>query len=123
MTYNVTTKERFYDMLGALPPIAYHAGGFLVGEPVSARICEVTGKGAATYDAFFEVDDIHLQAAEPMTLREFMQIEEGTVRLSTQSICQHCQIQEHRDMLTTYSLKHLACDLCGRIGDLALVGH
>jgi len=121
MTYHVTTEKRFHDMLGALPPTAYHAGGFLVGEPVSARICTVTGQGAATYEAFFEVDDIHLQTSEPMTVREFMQIEEGTVRLSSQSICQHCQFRENRDMITTYSLKHLVCDLCGRVGDLALV--
>lgn len=121
MTYRITTKEHFYNLLGALPPAAYHAGGFLVGEPVSARRCTVTGKGAATYDAFFEVDDIYLQTTEPVTMAEFMQIEAGSVRLTTQSICQHCQFREHREMLTGYSLTHLACDLCGRVGDLALV--
>lgn len=74
MTYHDTTEERYFDMIGALPPEAYGAGGFLVGEPSSFRRCRVTGKGAATYEAFFEADGRYRQADEPMTTDEFRQV-------------------------------------------------
>jgi hypothetical protein len=31
------TEERYYDMLGVLPPERMHGGAFLVGEPVDAN--------------------------------------------------------------------------------------
>lgn len=75
MTYHETTQDRFDYMLGVLPPAAYNAGGFLVGEPVSYRA------GGETFDAYFEIDGHFLQADEPMTKREFMTIKKGAVTL------------------------------------------
>lgn len=75
MTYHETTQERFDDMLGVLPPKAYHAGGFLVGEPVSYQ------RGGETFDAYFEIDGHYLQADDPMTVSEFLGIKDGEVRL------------------------------------------
>ena len=79
MTYHETTEERFWNMLGALPPRAYHAGGFLVGEPVSARLCDITGEGAPTFEAYFEIDGRYYQADKPVTVREFLAIKQDEV--------------------------------------------
>ena len=35
--------------------------------------------------------------------------------------CMHCCCANHPDMLTGYSLRHLPCDRCGRMTDLAMV--
>lgn len=79
MTYHETTQERFDYMLGVLPPTAYYASGFLVGEPVSTRACAVTGCVAYTFRALFDIGGKFLQADEPMTVQEFMAIKEGEV--------------------------------------------
>ena len=78
-TYHDTTEERYFEMLGALPPVAYGAGGFLVGEPSSHRSCRITGRVSHTYEAYFERDGLYRQADEPMTITEFQAVTAGEV--------------------------------------------
>jgi len=75
MTYHDTTEEQYFDMIGAVPPAAYGAGGFLVGEASSFRVCRITGREAYIYEAFFDLDGRYRQADEPMTIDEFRQVE------------------------------------------------
>ena len=65
-------EDRYWYMLGALPPAEHHYHGFLVGEPYSFRRCEVTGKVTETFTACFRgAPDDHFEAIEPMTKAEF----------------------------------------------------
>lgn len=73
MTYHDTTEKRYFDMIGAVPPAAYGAGGFLVGEPSGRRRCSITGRLRSTYEAYFERNGHYRQADKPMTFAEFQQ--------------------------------------------------
>ena len=63
-------------MLGILPPAIMLPDGFLVGEPVSHRKCQLTGKVKPTYAAFFgsgrSPREPHWEADEPLTIGEFL---------------------------------------------------
>ena len=51
--YKVAIKEvpekRYDEMLNILPPRIWLGYGFLVGEPISDRICRVKGNKSITY--------------------------------------------------------------------------
>ena len=46
------TEKRFDEMLGILPPALWIGKGFLVGEPMTHRVCKVQGYVCPTYSAF-----------------------------------------------------------------------
>ncbi len=71
VNWKQTTEERYWEMLGALPPALMEGGGFLVGEPMDYRTCTVEGRVLATYEAFFERDEKFFQADHPLTIPEF----------------------------------------------------
>lgn len=67
-----TTEERYYDMLGVLPPADRTGSGFLVGEPYDHRPCRVNSTVQPTYQAFFQSgDERFFECREPMTKAEF----------------------------------------------------
>ncbi len=70
-TWKEIPKERFYEMLGVVPPVVQSRIGFLMGEPMTHRTCTVTGKIAATYSAFADQGSRFFEAEEPMTRNEF----------------------------------------------------
>jgi hypothetical protein len=78
-TFSDTTEERYFEMLGVLPPEAYGAGGFLVGEPVNHRNCEISGRLAPTFDAFFSIGDQYYASDEPMTVKEFAKVKKADI--------------------------------------------
>ena len=65
------TQERFDDMLGAVPPAVQTDKGFLVGEAISHRRCNVTGKPKPTFAAFFQYGSRFFENESPMTVAEF----------------------------------------------------
>lgn len=64
------TEERYYDMLGAVPPAAMRNHAFLLGEADSFKRCSETGKVAPSYRPFFEIDGKFFEA-NPVTIAEF----------------------------------------------------
>ncbi len=71
ITWNRTTEERYDEMMGVLPPAYWGSGGFLVGEAFDHRTCQITGRIAATYDAFVRVGEDFYNASAPLTIAEF----------------------------------------------------
>jgi len=75
MKFVVTTSEEYHDMLGALPPAFMAMDGFLVGEAMSHKVCNVTKSVRPSYTAFFEItaqgDTRYFKAEEAMTIPEF----------------------------------------------------
>ena len=47
------SSERYFERLYVLPPALWIGKGFLVGEPINHRKCQVTGMVLPTYAAFF----------------------------------------------------------------------
>lgn len=67
--------ERYYEMLGCLPPASLRAplgakNGFLVGEPVTTRICNTSGEVRAEYATFVELGEKHYEGPN-MTMPEW----------------------------------------------------
>lgn len=65
--WTTTTCEQYHDMLNVLPPAAWIAGGFLVGEPTDHHC----GTGRPRYQAYRHVGTSYLVASRPITLAEF----------------------------------------------------
>lgn len=69
-----TTEKMFYDMLEAIPPVAYGKAenwtGFLMGEPVTHDT-----QGDAIYSAYIRVDDNFY--AQNMTVKDFKDLPEN----------------------------------------------
>ena len=65
------TEERFDEMLGIMPPLAWTSKGFLVGEAWSHRECRITGIVRATFTAFAKVDGQHYEALSDLTYPEW----------------------------------------------------
>jgi hypothetical protein len=67
--------ERYYDMLGIVPPALQHGNGFLVGEAYDHRTCRVSGRIEPTYMGFVyegeRGDEDFYEAEQPMTVGEF----------------------------------------------------
>ena len=73
VTWTQTTHERYWDMLGAVPPAYQGKGGFLVGEPHDYRMCEVDKRMSQTFRAFLEQGDArYWEADKPLTKAEFI---------------------------------------------------
>lgn len=60
-----TTEERYWEMLGVLPPEKMIGNDFLMGEPVTTN-----AGGYFVFDAYFKVGEKYL--TKPMTLAEFI---------------------------------------------------
>lgn len=88
-TWKIVTRERFWEMLGMMPPARRNGLGFLVGEPYSYRACAVTKRGAETFSAFAEDhrSEVYFECEQPLTVAEFDKLTLEQVRfcLSTDS--------------------------------------
>lgn len=71
-----TTKEHFYEALGAVPPIYRSHGAFLLGEPIDHRMCEVQNKVKATYQGYLEHGENYWKTSQPVTLDEFTELQD-----------------------------------------------
>jgi hypothetical protein len=74
MTYLAVTFTEWWQQLDVLPPACRSGRGFLVGEPVDLRKCEVDGVLANTYYAYFGTGnegERDWKAARPLTIAEF----------------------------------------------------
>jgi hypothetical protein len=69
--FKQVSEDRYYDMLGAVPPRLMTGTAFLVGEAYDTRQCAITKLHCFTYEAFMERDDKFYEASEPMTVAEF----------------------------------------------------
>ena len=67
-----STQENYDYALGVLPPIDFEDGhSFLVGEPMTHRVCTVTGDIRPTYEGWTYVDSKFYVATEDLTRPEF----------------------------------------------------
>lgn len=68
VTWTETTRERYWDMLEALPPAFQGCGGFLLGEPQDHH----AGNGRPRFDGFLEAaGDKYFVSSRPLTVPEF----------------------------------------------------
>jgi hypothetical protein len=65
-TWKKTTEERYYEMLGIVPPAEMTGLGFLVGEAMDHN-----SRGRPRYAAFARVNELFYEADEPLTVAEF----------------------------------------------------
>lgn len=70
IVWEPTTEERYYEMLGVLPPIEWRGGAFMVSEPADS--CYATGR--PRYQAFRQTGDEYFAASRPMTRAELRAI-------------------------------------------------
>ncbi len=66
ITWSVTTKERYRDMLEVLPPAFYRHGLFLVGEPMDHDIAT----GQPRFSGFWQKGTACFAASRPLTIAE-----------------------------------------------------
>ena len=64
------SSERYFERLYVLPPAVWIGKGFLVGEPIDHRKCQVTGMVLPIYAAFFFANRKYYEG-EAMTMPEF----------------------------------------------------
>jgi hypothetical protein len=72
MNWTETTEERFFDMLGCVPPAAVGGGGTL-GADHAFQVGEASNHvgGRPTFATFYRTVDKYYESAQPMTFREF----------------------------------------------------
>jgi hypothetical protein len=70
-TWKEVTQGRYCEMLEMLPPAIQTANGFLFGEAMRHRDCEVTRQFRAAYAAFVERDRRYFESDAPLTVPEF----------------------------------------------------
>jgi hypothetical protein len=63
-------EARYNEALEILPPALWLANRFFMGEAADYRRCEVTGKTATTYSAFFAAFGRYCES-DPTTVAEF----------------------------------------------------
>jgi len=74
-TWKTTTEEKFWEMLGVLPPEYQKGGAFLMGEPYSNRRCTISGNYSDTFQGFREFSTaIFEETSEPVTKLEFLEL-------------------------------------------------
>lgn len=78
-TWKQTTEERYWDMLGCVPPIAQKGFGFLVGEAYDHGKCKLTGRIAPRYAAFVDVNGQFFESIEPLTVWEWQAVEPSKI--------------------------------------------
>jgi hypothetical protein len=67
-------ENRYWDMLGAVPPLIHDAGAFLMGEPVEID----PASGNQTYLAFrWLAGDTFQEASQPLTIEQFLDYRKG----------------------------------------------
>jgi hypothetical protein len=67
MLFKKSTEEKYWEMLGMLPPAAQTGYGFLVGEPLNHN-----SKGEPCFTAFVEkAGGKFFESVGPMTVAEF----------------------------------------------------
>ena len=71
LKWKQTTKERFWEMLGVLPPTIQTGAGFLVGEPWRHRICAVSHTVEPAFQAHVQIGEKYYEADQPITIAEF----------------------------------------------------
>jgi hypothetical protein len=82
MEWKEVSAERFDEMLNILPPGVWNALGFLVGEPVTHRICTISNQFAPTFTVFTSYRGKYFEDQEPITVPEFEAInQERRLRL------------------------------------------
>lgn len=67
VVWSRVTERKYHEMLEVLPPVAWTADGFMVGEPEDH--CIMTG--APRFRAYLHRGGVYLVASRPMTVREF----------------------------------------------------
>lgn len=67
VTWKEITEKRYNDMLCCLPPAAWIADYFLVGEPWDHHAVS----GRPRYAAFGRIGERYIEASRPMTIPEF----------------------------------------------------
>lgn len=65
MKFKRVSEERYYEMLGIVPPAYGGDKGFLVGEPADHQ------HGQPRFMAFIEIANKFFEALEPMTVEQF----------------------------------------------------
>lgn len=71
MNWKRVDADRYYEMLGVLPPAHMTGKGFLVGEAMSHRKCRLAAKIEPTYTALIEHKGRYYESLEPLTIAEF----------------------------------------------------
>jgi|Laugrespbdmm15dd_1035085.scaffolds.fasta_scaffold109511_2 hypothetical protein len=69
-TWNITTAERYHDMLGAVPPAEQYRSAFLLGEASDHR----GEDGAARFTIYRVSDGVYYEGSRPVTRAEFRQL-------------------------------------------------
>jgi hypothetical protein len=72
-TWKQVDEEAYFDALGVVPPAFQSGNGFLMGEPVDHRSCEIHGRIKPTFHAYIQQGDRFLKSASPLTVAEFIQ--------------------------------------------------
>lgn len=71
IAWKTIPEDRYFEMLGVLPP-EYRAGnGFLVGEPSDHRRCTIDGDVVPRFAAFVQEGEDFYEAERPLTIAEF----------------------------------------------------
>ena len=73
--FRETDEDRFWEMLGVLPPEIQERGGFLVGEPWDH--CPRTGR--ERFMCHWEVDGKFYESTRPITVKEFKSIDPSAI--------------------------------------------
>jgi len=66
IVWQLTTAERYDEMLNVLPPAAWIGGAFLVGEPIDH--CFATGR--PRFEAYWQQGRTYLVSSRPITIAE-----------------------------------------------------
>jgi hypothetical protein len=66
-----TSKKKYEEMLGILPPAYQDARGFLVGEPADHYKCDVCGETLPRYEAYVQSGTSYFASIRPMTIYEY----------------------------------------------------
>ena len=74
--FSKTTEEKFWEMLGVLPPAFQTGYGFLVGEPMDHN-----AQGQPRFTAFIEYPrGTFFESVGPMTIAEFKAVKVGALQ-------------------------------------------
>lgn len=81
MKWFFSTDDRYWEMLGMLPPACQRDIGFLVGEPYDHGRCTASGLIKPRYTAFVWIRSLGwiFESEGPMTVAEFLRVTEESV--------------------------------------------
>jgi hypothetical protein len=75
------SQEQFDEKFEVLPPIGVSRKGFLVSEPWSHRVCNVTGRYSPTYPALVKRGAEYFESCEGITVAEWRALDPGTLQI------------------------------------------